>query len=114
MIGEAEKVAGESCEEGCECEKCSGGDDEDEEEDDDDDEDDEDDDLSEAYTLAWVSAATELLGKSNGKSQEDLHYRAYLRAIIDGNKDQATHVRSKFPGGKRAGQDLIDRVGLPE
>ena len=57
----------------------------------------------------FKDAAKVLLGKSTGRSQDDLHYRAYLRAIIDGKP--AGHLVKKFKGAKMARQALIDMAG---
>jgi len=65
-------------------------------------------------SLDWKGAAEKLLPKRTGKSQDDLYYRAYLRAIIAGNQAQAGHLASKFNPAKDARRDLIDAVGLGE
>ena len=62
----------------------------------------------------WKSAAKKLLSKRTGKSQHDLHYRAYLRAIISGDTAQATHMVQNFPAAKKAQAELIDLAGMGE
>lgn len=64
--------------------------------------------------LDWKGAAEKLLPKRTGKGQDDLHYRAYLRAIIAGNQAQATHLAKQFKPARDARRDLIDAVGLGE
>jgi hypothetical protein len=57
-------------------------------------------------------AAKNLLSKTKGTEQDDLHYRAYLRAVIDGKPTE--HLVKKFKGSKKARQDLIDKAGIKE
>ena len=57
----------------------------------------------------FKGVAKDLLEKRKGSGQEDLHYRAYLRAVIDGQP--AEHLAKKFDGSKQAKQDLIDEAG---
>lgn len=63
----------------------------------------------ESADSGWARAASVMLKKRRGKSREDLYYRAYLRAVIQGNQAQATHLRKKFAASEKAAQDLIDR-----
>jgi len=65
-------------------------------------------------SLDWKSAAKKLLAKRTGKRQHDLHYRAYLRAIISGDTAQATHMVQNFPAAKKARAELIDLAGMGE
>jgi len=64
-----------------------------------------------AVNLNWENAAKKLLAQSKGTGQRDLHYRAYLRAVISGNKAQTEHLAKKFDGAKDARKDLIDETG---
>ena len=57
----------------------------------------------------WKGAAKKLLDKRKGKSEEDFHYRAYLREVI-GGRDPG-HLAKKFKGSKEAQKDLIDEAG---
>lgn len=59
----------------------------------------------------WVTTAKKLLADKGGTTQDDLHYRAYLRAVISGNQDQMVHLAQQFPGAKAARQELIDLFG---
>jgi len=59
----------------------------------------------------WKGAAKKLLARAKGTSQRDLHYRAYLRAILSNNESQATHLTKKFDGARDARDDLIDMAG---
>ncbi len=59
--------------------------------------------------LDWKAEAKKLLDKRKGTDQDDLHYRAYLRAIIDGQP--AEHLTKKYPGAQAAKEDLIDETG---
>lgn len=43
------------------------------------------------------------------KNEGNFHYRAYLRAVMQGQP--ADHLIKKFSGAKKARQDLIDRAG---
>lgn len=65
-------------------------------------------------SLDWVGAAKKLLPKRTGKGQDDLYYRAYLRAIIDGNQAQAGHLAQQYKPARDARRALIDAVGLGE
>jgi hypothetical protein len=56
----------------------------------------------------WKAVAQRLLDRSKGKGQDDLHYRAYLRAVIQG---QPTQQLMKFPGARKAREDLVDEGG---
>lgn len=61
----------------------------------------------------WKGAAEKLLKKRTGKTQDDLHYRAYLKAVISGRPSE--HLVKQFDGAKEARADLIDLGGsLPE
>ncbi len=57
----------------------------------------------------FKKAASVLLKKNTGKSQDDFNYRAYLRAVVDGQP--AEHLAKKFKGADRAKQDLVDMAG---
>lgn len=69
---------------------------------------------------AWVETAQDLIDSSErraGKgvafddSQDGLHYRAYLRAIVQRNEAQATHLAKKYLGARKARQDLASEAG---
>lgn len=62
-----------------------------------------------AATPNWSAAAKHLLEKNTGRTQDDLHYRTYLRELAAGRP--AAHLVKKFPGAARAQKDLIDIVG---
>lgn len=57
----------------------------------------------------WKGVAKKLLDQNTGMTQRDLHYRAYLRAIVSGQP--AEHLVKKFPGAEEARSDLIDEAG---
>ena len=59
----------------------------------------------------WKTPAKTLLDANKGKSQDDFYYRAYLRAVINGKKQQASHLAKKFPAAVKAREDLIDLYG---
>lgn len=59
--------------------------------------------------LDWKSVAKRLHDANKGKSQEDLHYRAYLRAIMDGKP--AEYLAKKHKGAEKAKKDLVDETG---
>lgn len=59
----------------------------------------------------WASAAQRLLARRTGLGVSDLHYRAYLRAVVAGNSAQATHLVKGYAGAKAARADLIDEYG---
>jgi len=61
--------------------------------------------------LDFKQVAAKLLKANTGKGQEDLHYRAFLRAVIQG---QPTSHLMKFPGAKKAREELIDQAGKAE
>jgi hypothetical protein len=64
-----------------------------------------------ALTLqTWVKAAEKLLKDHTDHGTSDLYGRAYLRAIIDGNEVQATHLAKRFPSAKQMRQELIDAI----
>ena len=60
--------------------------------------------------LDWKATAKRLMGKRRGNGQDDLHYRAYMRAIIAGQ--DPSHLTKQFSGAREARQDLIDQVGM--
>jgi hypothetical protein len=62
--------------------------------------------------IDWAKVAKKLLDRRTGKGQDDLYYRAYLRAIIDGKP--AAHLVKKFAGAKEAHADLVDYGGMAE
>lgn len=57
----------------------------------------------------WRAVAEKLLDKRQGTSQDDFHYRAYMRSIIHGWPSE--HLVKKFPGAEEAKNDLIDESG---
>lgn len=57
----------------------------------------------------WKDTAKKLLDARKGTGQDDLHYRAYLRAIISGQNP--SHLSKQFEGAKEAMRDLIDERG---
>jgi hypothetical protein len=59
----------------------------------------------------WGKTARKLLDASNGATQDDLHYRAYHRAVLGGQEDQAAHLARTYEGARKARQDLIDAAG---
>jgi hypothetical protein len=59
----------------------------------------------------WANAAQELLDANTGKTQDDFHYRAMMRAWVSGDMGQTAHLRNTFKGSKRADEDLVERVG---
>ena len=60
----------------------------------------------------WKDAASRLLARRTGKTMDDFHYRAYLRAVIADNSSQASHlVNTPFIGALDARSDLIDEYG---
>lgn len=71
-------------------------------------------DVSEKGVPDWKSTAKKLIDANEGTTEEDLGYRAYLRAIIDGNEAQAIHLRKmggdKAKGANKAMSDLIDKT----
>lgn len=62
----------------------------------------------------WKAAAKKLLAKRTGKTSLDLHYRAYMRAIMKGHSVVATHLVKEFDGAREARKDLIDLAGKNE
>ncbi len=70
--------------------------------------------LDEEAKINWKRHAQALLKQAG---DEPLGYKAYLRAIIQGNKEQATHLRSAksyMADAARAMQALIDSAGKGE
>jgi hypothetical protein len=60
----------------------------------------------------WKEVAERLLARRTGKTMDDFHYRAYLRAVIADNSSQASHlVNTPFIGALEARDDLIDEYG---
>lgn len=64
--------------------------------------------------VSFKKAAQELLDQSikrykKDKNEGNFHYRAYLRAVIQGQPTD--HLIKKFSGAKKARQDVIDRAG---
>jgi len=59
----------------------------------------------------WVAAAKKLLEANKGMTQNDLHYRSYMRAVINDWPDQLKHLAQQFPGAREAREDLIDLFG---
>lgn len=64
-----------------------------------------------AKKLLSASLKAQKRGDEFADSQDGLHYRAYLRAVMAGNGDQASHMAKRFKGGKKAREDLIDEGG---
>lgn len=62
----------------------------------------------------WKKTAERLLKHNKGKGQDDFYYRAYMRAVIQGNKAQATHIAKEFKGGMAARVAIIDQFGMSE
>ena len=67
--------------------------------------------MSKTAAINWTSVATSLLKASKGLTEDDLHYRAYLRAIISDDSATAKHLVSKFKGAEKARDELIDEAG---
>lgn len=68
----------------------------------------------------WVETAQDLFDASERRakrgvafddSQDGLHYRAYLRAIVQRNEAQATHLARKYLGARKAREDLVSESG---
>jgi|APSaa5957512622_1039677.scaffolds.fasta_scaffold02508_3 hypothetical protein len=57
----------------------------------------------------WKGTAERLLKARKGVGVNDLHYRAYLRAILSGSP--AAHLAKKFTGARQAMHELIDEAG---
>jgi len=65
---------------------------------------------SKANASPYFKALAKRLHDANkGKSQDDLHYRAYLRAIMNG--DFTGYLVKKYKGAEKARADLIDEAG---
>jgi len=62
-----------------------------------------------AAALDWKGTAQKLLDRAKGTTQDDLHYRAYLRAVVMGQPPG--HLVKKFKGAEKARADLIDEAG---
>ena len=67
--------------------------------------------MSKTAAINWTTVATSLLKASKGLTEEDFHYRAYLRAIISDDSATAKHLVSKFKGAEKARDELIDEAG---
>jgi predicted double-glycine peptidase len=67
--------------------------------------------MSKTAAINWTTVATSLLKASKGLTEDDLHYRAYLRAIISDDSATAKHLVSKFKGAEKARDELIDEAG---
>ena len=74
-----------------------------------------------APEIDWAKVAQKLLRESTrlwGRddefhlSQEGFNYRAYMRAIIQGQPAQATHMVKTTKGGLAARAALIDAGGM--
>jgi hypothetical protein len=66
---------------------------------------------------SWKKAAEKLMKSITGKDQESFRKRAYLRAVIQGNQAQATHVAKNMLDPKTAKDlrmKLIDLAGKNE
>jgi len=61
--------------------------------------------------IEWHRAAQKLLDENKGMTQDDLHYRGYLRAILSGDQAASAHFAKQFKGSQRARVDLIDLAG---
>jgi len=59
--------------------------------------------------IDWKGVAKRLLDRNKGMTQEDLHYRAYMRAVIQGQPSD--HLVKKFKGAEKAREELIDFAG---
>jgi hypothetical protein len=59
----------------------------------------------------WKDAASRLLARSTGKTMDDFHYRAYLRAILQGVTPVTHKDGIPYIGALEARQDLIDEYG---
>lgn len=62
----------------------------------------------------WAAAAETLMAKYKGKTQEDFHVRAYLRAVMQSNEAQASHMRKNMLPkklGDKVMRELIDLAG---
>lgn len=59
--------------------------------------------------IDWKGVAKKLLDQNQGKTQDDLHYRAYLRDVLAGRDTR--HLVQKYEGARKARQDLIDEAG---
>lgn len=57
----------------------------------------------------WKEVAEKLLEARKGNDEDDLHYRAYMRAVMAGLPTK--HLVQKFKGAKEAQADLIDEAG---
>ena len=67
--------------------------------------------MSKTAAINWTTVATSLLKASKGLTEEDFHYRGYLRAIISDDSATAKHLVSKFKGAEKARDELIDEAG---
>jgi len=68
--------------------------------------------IDEAGYVPLKTAIKKLLDKAKGTTQDDLHYRAYLNAVLQ--KQPTEHLIKKFKGSKKARQDLLDMAGMKE
>lgn len=57
----------------------------------------------------WKGVAKKLLDQNKGKTQDDFHYRAYLREVIEGR--DPGHLAKKYKGAQKAREDLVDEGG---
>ena len=62
-----------------------------------------------AAGINYKAVAKQLLDANKGKTQDDLFYRAYLRAVISGQP--SGHLTTKNKGAEKAKQELIDEAG---
>jgi hypothetical protein len=58
---------------------------------------------------AWKEVAERLMAARKGSTQDDLHYRAYMRAVAQGQPTK--HLVEQYKGAKDAQADLIDEAG---
>lgn len=63
-----------------------------------------------APAVDWKATAKHLMAKRTGKGPDDLHYRAYMRAVIAGQ--DPSHLVKAYQGSRDARQDLIDNAGM--
>ena len=60
--------------------------------------------------IDWKGTAKRLLAENQGTDQVDLHYRAYLRAIIAGD-NTAKELANRYHGARLARRKLINTAG---
>jgi hypothetical protein len=65
--------------------------------------------LLEQHGNPWKKAAEELIKTYKAKDQRSFHARAYLRAVMQGNTEQATHLRKNVMDKKLA-KEVVDKL----